>query len=66
MINFIGSMPPRSESLAQAGLHLHDYGKAPRPGRKVGHGTVVEHSARARDRRARVLLAQVAPGVRIP
>ena len=66
MINFIGSMPNRSEALAQAGLHLHDYGKEPRPGRKVGHGTVVERSARARDRRARVLLAQVAPGVRIP
>jgi len=23
------------------GAHLHDYGKDPRPGRKVGHVTVV-------------------------
>ncbi|HEY4211415.1 MAG TPA: 5-(carboxyamino)imidazole ribonucleotide synthase [Steroidobacteraceae bacterium] len=66
MINFIGSMPKRSDALAKPGLHLHDYGKESRPGRKVGHGTVVEASARARDRRARLLLAEVAPGVRIP
>ena len=27
--------------LAEAGLHLHDYGKTPRPGRKMGHVTQV-------------------------
>ncbi len=66
MLNFIGNMPPRSQTLATPGLHLHDYGKQPRPGRKVGHGTVVEATAAARDRRARRLLSEVAPGVRIP
>jgi 5-(carboxyamino)imidazole ribonucleotide synthase len=24
-----------------AGAHLHDYGKAPRPARKLGHATMV-------------------------
>jgi 5-(carboxyamino)imidazole ribonucleotide synthase len=66
MLNFIGNMPPRSRTLATPGLHLHDYGKQPRPGRKVGHCTVVEATAAARDRRARRLLSEVAPGVRIP
>jgi 5-(carboxyamino)imidazole ribonucleotide synthase len=26
--------------LREAGGHWHDYGKAPRPGRKVGHATL--------------------------
>jgi 5-(carboxyamino)imidazole ribonucleotide synthase len=41
MINFIGSMPSREEVLAVRGAHYHDYGKEPRPGRKLGHATVV-------------------------
>ena len=48
------------------GVHLHDYGKSPRPGRKLGHLTFIERSASARDRRARRLLGRVAAGVRIP
>jgi len=66
MINLIGSMPEREWLLAEPGLHLHDYGKAPRPGRKLGHCTIVERTARARDRRARRLLAALAPEIRIP
>jgi len=66
MLNLIGAMPPRAALLAAGGLHLHDYGKQPRPGRKLGHCTLVEASARARDRRARALLAELAPGVSIP
>jgi len=66
MVNLIGSMPPRPALLARAGVHLHDYGKEPRPGRKLGHCTLLEASARARDRRARQLLAELAPGVSIP
>lgn len=49
MVNFIGRMPPRRELLAVPGLHLHDYGKAPRPGRKLGHATRVLDTAGARD-----------------
>ena len=41
MINFIGSMPTREEVLAIPGAHYHDYGKEPRPGRKLGHATLV-------------------------
>lgn len=40
MVNFIGSMPERDPWLAVPGAHLHDYRKAARPGRKVGHATL--------------------------
>ena len=40
MLNCIGTMPDRDAVLAIPGAHLHDYGKAPRPGRKLGHVTV--------------------------
>jgi 5-(carboxyamino)imidazole ribonucleotide synthase len=66
MVNLIGTMPSREAVLAAGEVHLHDYGKQPRPGRKLGHCTLVENSAAARDRRARRLLAQLAPEVGIP
>ena len=66
MLNLIGTLPARESILADGEIHLHDYGKQPRPGRKLGHCTLVEGSAAARDRRARRLLAQLAPGVGIP
>jgi len=66
MLNLIGTLPQKTALLAAAGVHLHDYGKQPRPGRKLGHVTLVEDSAGARDRRARRLLAELAPGVAIP
>ena len=40
MVNCIGTMPDRDAVLAIPGAHLHDYGKAARPGRKLGHVTV--------------------------
>ena len=39
MLNCIGTMPPLEETLKFPMLHRHDYGKAARPGRKVGHLT---------------------------
>ncbi len=66
MVNLIGGIPPREGLLEREGLHLHDYGKQPRPGRKVGHCTFVEPTAARRDLRARRLLAELAPGLRIP
>jgi 5-(carboxyamino)imidazole ribonucleotide synthase len=66
MINLIGRMPQRTKVLGQPGVHLHDYRKEPRPGRKLGHCTLVETTARTRDTRARRLLAELAPEVRIP
>jgi 5-(carboxyamino)imidazole ribonucleotide synthase len=56
MVNLIGRMPPRGELLAVPGLHLHDYGKQPRPGRKLGHCTLVAASAGERNRRTKALL----------
>ena len=41
MVNCIGALPDPAAVLAVPGAHLHRYGKAPRPGRKVGHVTVV-------------------------
>ncbi|HTW38214.1 MAG TPA: 5-(carboxyamino)imidazole ribonucleotide synthase [Steroidobacteraceae bacterium] len=66
MINLIGALPPRARLLAHPGLHLHEYGKEPRPGRKLGHCTVVAPSRRTRDRWVRGLLAELAPDIRIP
>ena len=66
MINLIGRMPPRARILAHAGVHLHAYGKEPRPGRKLGHCTRVATTARARDAWVRRLLPQLAPDIRIP
>jgi 5-(carboxyamino)imidazole ribonucleotide synthase len=66
MVNLIGEMPPRERLLSLAGVHLHDYGKTARPGRKMGHCTVIEASAAARDARARALLKDLRLDVRIP
>jgi 5-(carboxyamino)imidazole ribonucleotide synthase len=40
MINLIGAIPDEAKILAVPGAYLHLYGKAPRPGRKIGHVTV--------------------------
>jgi 5-(carboxyamino)imidazole ribonucleotide synthase len=41
MINLIGGAPPTGALAGFTGAHLHLYGKAPRPGRKIGHVTLV-------------------------
>jgi 5-(carboxyamino)imidazole ribonucleotide synthase len=41
MVNLIGELPDLREVLAQPGTNLHLYGKSPRPGRKLGHVTVL-------------------------
>ena len=40
MLNLIGDLPEPSEVMAVPDAHLHFYGKAPRPGRKLGHVTL--------------------------
>ena len=40
MFNFIGAVPEAASVLKLPEAHLHDYGKDPRPGRKVGHVTL--------------------------
>jgi 5-(carboxyamino)imidazole ribonucleotide synthase len=59
MVNLIGRMPARAAVLAEAGVHLHDYGKQARPGRKLGHCTLVASSAAGRNRRLRRLLGRL-------
>jgi 5-(carboxyamino)imidazole ribonucleotide synthase len=63
MVNLIGTLPDRRAALREPGLHWHDYGKSPRPGRKLGHCTVVERTAAARDRRLRRVLKALGPAV---
>jgi 5-(carboxyamino)imidazole ribonucleotide synthase len=55
MLNLIGDVPDASAILAIPGAHLHLYGKAPRPGRKLGHVTLTATEAAELDPlRARV------------
>ena len=44
MANLIGDHAPLDDLLAIPGAHVHLYGKDPRPGRKLGHVTVVDGS----------------------
>jgi 5-(carboxyamino)imidazole ribonucleotide synthase len=50
MINFLGQMPSRERLLGIEGLAFHDYGKEPRPGRKLGHCTILRARSAERDR----------------
>ena len=43
MVNLIGIEPPDEAFPSGSGVHIHRYGKHARPGRKLGHVTVVEH-----------------------
>jgi 5-(carboxyamino)imidazole ribonucleotide synthase len=43
--NVLGRWPSREALLAVPGLHVHDYGKAERPGRKIGHVTLAMPTA---------------------
>ncbi len=49
MINFLGKIPERARLLAIEGLAFHDYGKTARPGRKLGHCTILCSRAKDRD-----------------
>ncbi len=40
MLNWLGTMPDPMPVLREAGGHWHDYGKAARSGRKVGHANL--------------------------
>jgi 5-(carboxyamino)imidazole ribonucleotide synthase len=57
MVNLIGTIP---DAARNAGVgKLHDYGKSPRPGRKLGHITVVAETAAERDAETSVLTETV-------
>jgi len=44
MLNILGETPPAEAVLRESNAHLHLYGKAARPGRKLGHVNVVAGS----------------------
>jgi len=50
MINFLGRLPSRERLLRTEGLAFHDYGKEPRPGRKLGHCTILRSRVQDRNR----------------
>ena len=55
MVNLIGTLPDTDAILRVPGAHLHLYGKAPRPNRKLGHVTVcAPDAATLRERLARL------------
>jgi 5-(carboxyamino)imidazole ribonucleotide synthase len=49
MINFLGLMPERERLLTIDGLAYHDYGKIARPGRKLGHCTILKRLPKERN-----------------
>ena len=53
MVNLIGTIPAAARELKHG--VLHDYGKAPRPGRKLGHITVTAATAAARDEQVDII-----------
>ena len=60
MVNLIGAAPALDNLLAAEGAHIHLYGKVPRPGRKLGHATVVDADPAQRDARCAALEPLVA------
>ncbi|MDF3981006.1 5-(carboxyamino)imidazole ribonucleotide synthase [Luteibacter sp. PPL554] len=69
MLNWIGEMPDPAPVLSAVDGHWHDYGKAPRAGRKVGHATICAPDAGSLRERLTVVgerlgrVAQVEPGI---
>ncbi|HET8880926.1 MAG TPA: 5-(carboxyamino)imidazole ribonucleotide synthase [Solimonas sp.] len=60
MVNFIGDTPANAALAAIPGVHIHHYGKAPKPQRKVGHATVTAADERELEARLAQLQALVA------
>ena len=59
MENLIGTIPDAVRALPASDYHLHDYGKAPRPGRKLGHVTVVGETPADRDEKLRAVASAI-------
>jgi 5-(carboxyamino)imidazole ribonucleotide synthase len=61
MVNLLGALPDVGDVLKLPGAHLHLYGKAPRPGRKLGHVNFVTDSEEASWDSAEALLEILPP-----
>ena len=59
MVNFIGNAPQNDALARIPGVHIHHYGKTPKPQRKVGHATVTAASAAELSERLQQLVALV-------
>ncbi len=59
LFNWIGAMPDAGTLLKTPDLHWHDYGKQARPGRKLGHATLLAESWPALQARAMAMRAQL-------
>ena len=59
MLNLIGTMPAAGAVESVEGAKLYDYGKAPRPLRKIGHVNVRRDDDAARDRAISDLVAAI-------
>jgi 5-(carboxyamino)imidazole ribonucleotide synthase len=55
MVNLIGEVPDCRDWLSVPDLHLHLYGKTPRPGRKLGHVTIRASNQRQLRERLKML-----------
>ncbi|MFN4258242.1 MAG: 5-(carboxyamino)imidazole ribonucleotide synthase [Gemmataceae bacterium] len=65
MINLIGALPDLPTLLAVPGVHAHHYGKAARPGRKLGHVTLCSSQWQAlREKVENIATRIVFPSVR--
>lgn len=51
MLNLLGELPARGLALSIDGVHWHEYGKSPRPARKLGHCTLVDNDRAELERR---------------
>lgn len=60
ILNMVGRIPDRSELLGFKGAGVHLYGKSARPGRKVGHVTLVDSEWASLERRASALQSVLA------
>jgi 5-(carboxyamino)imidazole ribonucleotide synthase len=63
MLNLIGILPDPAAILRIPGAHLHLYGKAPRPGRKIGHVTLRAETPAELDRLRARLEPHMGPGL---
>jgi len=55
MENLIGSLPADLQLLQEAGYFVHEYGKTARPGRKLGHITLIAGDADSCERKLQAL-----------
>ncbi len=67
MINFISQLPAIDEWLKIPNSHYHQYGKQPKPGRKLGHLTICSDLPEKVESLAETLLPQIKlPQIKLP